>query len=154
MSSAGATGRDGDPKMRSKGVLPAVIVGGTVYMITGFASFGTLALVGIGAGVGYGVGSWIADQYQSKNDGAMRGVTGQAYGTRMDQAPQPVQEAMAAWQDFLSTKAAGGQLTQENVDQAWIQFEQVYPHYAVQVRGMVWGSAGGPSSQVAQAAEV
>merc|ERR1719198_2678854 len=77
--------------LRSKGLLPAITVGGVVYIITGFASLSTLGLVAIGAGVGYGVGSWIADKFQ-KRDGIQTGDV-----ARMDQLPWAVKVALEQW---------------------------------------------------------
>merc|ERR1719362_2853169 len=68
MNTGAKTPDDGrwERPLRSKGLLPALGVGGVVYLVTGAVSLGTLAMVGIGAGVGYGVGNWLSEQYEKK----------------------------------------------------------------------------------------
>ncbi|CAE7551080.1 unnamed protein product [Symbiodinium pilosum] len=119
--------------LRSKGLLPAIGVGAAVYWITGIASMTTLGLVGIGAGVGYGVGSWIADKMQKKGDGQNK--------VQMDQLPWAVQVALQNWQEFLMRQAAGRQLSPADVDAIWAQFEQYEPTHAANARALVRGSS-------------
>eukprot|EP00931_Biecheleriopsis_adriatica_P006613 TRINITY_DN107996_c0_g1_i1.p1 TRINITY_DN107996_c0_g1~~TRINITY_DN107996_c0_g1_i1.p1 ORF type:complete len:172 (-),score=28.69 TRINITY_DN107996_c0_g1_i1:70-585(-) len=160
---AGPQGSEDEAKpLRSKGLLPAIGVGAAVYFVTGFASLGTLGLVGIGAGVGYGVGSWIADKFQKKEGGAQGGVP-------LEQMPWAVQVALQQWQEFVTRRAAGRQLTQSDVDQIWAEFEQMEPTHAANARPLVRGQAassssssgaatfgggGGPTYVATQAAEV
>merc|ERR1719221_1318878 len=98
-SGSGAPGAQDDrmKQLRSKGLLPAVGVGAIVYWVTGIVSISTLGLVGIGAGVGYGVGSWIAENYekkkQEKEGGAPQGVS-------MDSLPWAMQVSLQQWQVF------------------------------------------------------
>eukprot|EP00930_Biecheleria_cincta_P099778 TRINITY_DN91396_c0_g1_i1.p1 TRINITY_DN91396_c0_g1~~TRINITY_DN91396_c0_g1_i1.p1 ORF type:complete len:175 (+),score=34.87 TRINITY_DN91396_c0_g1_i1:72-596(+) len=147
--------------LRSKGLLPAIGVGAAVYFVTGIASLGTLSLVGIGAGVGYGVGSWIADKMGKKQQDQSN--------VPLEQMPWAVQVALQQWQAFLAQQAAGRQLTQADVDQIWLQFEQVEPTHAGNARALVrgtssasassggpatFGGAGGPTFVATQAAEV
>lgn len=124
--------------MRSKGLLPAIGVGAAVYIVTGFASLGTLGLVGIGAGVGYGVGSWIADKYQKKHD-AVR-------GSSAEQLPWAVEVALQQWQDFVAVRSAGRQLSQADIDRIWQEFEQTEPTHAANARAVVRG-VGASSSR-------
>merc|ERR1719362_1881675 len=93
-------------ELRSKGLLPAIGVGGAVYLITGAVSMGTLALVGAGAGIGYGVGTWLRDQYDKKEDSSNNRTF-----TPTVQLPQDFQVALCQWQVFLGSRAAGGSLT-------------------------------------------
>ncbi|CAE7041288.1 PGA [Symbiodinium sp. CCMP2592] len=129
---------DDNRPLRSKGLLPAIGVGAAVYWITGIASMTTLGLVGIGAGVGYGVGSWIADKMQKKGDGQNK--------VQMDQLPWAVQVALQHWQEFVTRQAAGRQLTPADVDAIWAQFEQYEPTHAANARALVRGSGAASSS--------
>eukprot|EP00438_Fugacium_kawagutii_P028094 Skav211007 [mRNA] locus=scaffold1610:331948:340469:+ [translate_table: standard] len=88
VTSAGS--QEDERPLRSKGLLPAIGVGAAVYIVTGWITLPTLGLVGIGAGVGYGVGSWIADKMQKKE--------GQTK-VPLDQLPWAVQVALQQWQD-------------------------------------------------------
>mmetsp|Transcript_42307 Transcript_42307/g.98698 ORF Transcript_42307/g.98698 Transcript_42307/m.98698 type:complete len:169 (-) Transcript_42307:77-583(-) len=137
VTSQGSQDDDNRP-LRSKGLLPAIGVGAAVYWITGIASMTTLGLVGIGAGVGYGVGSWIADKMQKKGDGQNK--------VQMDQLPWAVQVALQHWQEFVTRQAAGRQLTPADVDAIWAQFEQYEPTHAANARALVRGSGAASSS--------
>mmetsp|Transcript_1750 Transcript_1750/g.3893 ORF Transcript_1750/g.3893 Transcript_1750/m.3893 type:complete len:162 (-) Transcript_1750:538-1023(-) len=128
--------------LRSKGLLPAIGVGAAVYFITGFASLSTLGLVGVGAGVGYTVGSWVADKFGSK-DGPPGGVP-------IDQLPWAVQVALKQWQDFLIRRSAGRQLTQADVDSIWSDFERAEPTHANNARQLVRGGVGSEARQPGQ----
>lgn len=133
-------GHQGRP-LRSKGLLPALGVGAAVYFVAG-VSLTTLGLVGIGAGVGYGVGSWLADKLQKKPD-ANRG--GQQ-NVPLEQLPWAVQVALQQWQDFVTRRAAGRQLQQSDVDILWAEFERVEPTHAMNARLLVRGTADASSS--------
>lgn len=140
MRPAGASPATDEPErfgrpLRSKGLLPAIGVGAVVYFVTGVASLGTIGLIGIGAGVGYGVGSWIADKFQKKQESR----AGQ--GVSMDQLPWAVQVALQQWQEFVTRRAAGRQLGQADIDQLWLEFEQIEPTHAANARPLVRGSA-------------
>lgn len=127
--------------LRSKGLLPAITVGGVVYIVTGFASLSTLGLVAIGAGVGYGVGSWIADKF-GKKDGIQA-----SDGARMDQLPWAVQVALQQWQDFLSQRTNGRQLQPADVEQIWAEFEQVQPTHAMNCHMLIRGASAVSAGQ-------
>merc|ERR1719359_636480 len=137
-SSTHGDDRQGRP-LRSKGLLPAITVGGVVYVITGFASLSTLGLVAVGAGVGYGVGSWIADKFGKKN-GIRAGD-----GTQMDQLPWAVQVALQKWQEFLTKNTHGRQLAQADVERMWAEFEQIEPTHAMNCRLLVRGNSSQPA---------
>ncbi|CAE7028275.1 unnamed protein product [Symbiodinium natans] len=130
---------DENRPLRSKGLLPAIGVGAAVYWITGIASMTTLGLVGIGAGVGYGVGSWIADKMQKKGDAQNK--------VQMDQLPWAVQVALQHWQEFVTRQAAGRQLSPADVDAIWAQFEQYEPTHAANARALVRGSSAAAASE-------
>mmetsp|Transcript_16747 Transcript_16747/g.36986 ORF Transcript_16747/g.36986 Transcript_16747/m.36986 type:complete len:167 (-) Transcript_16747:72-572(-) len=133
-----STGSDSDERpLRSKGLLPAIGVGAAVYIVTGWITLPTLGLVGIGAGVGYGVGSWIADK-MSKKEGQTK--------VNLDQLPWAVQVALQQWQEFLTRQAAGRQLTPADVDAIWAQFEQYEPTHAANARALVRGNSAAASS--------
>mmetsp|Transcript_70705 Transcript_70705/g.183502 ORF Transcript_70705/g.183502 Transcript_70705/m.183502 type:complete len:173 (+) Transcript_70705:69-587(+) len=127
-------------ELRSKGLLPAVGVGAAVYFVTGLVSLSTLGLVGIGAGVGYGVGGWLADAYQKKQDeknGGKDPVT-------MDQLPWAMQVSLQAWQAYLQSKAqAGIQLTPQQIEMLFNEFEQIEPAHANNVRALVHAAGQG-----------
>eukprot|EP00441_Pelagodinium_beii_P019079 CAMPEP_0197661790 /NCGR_PEP_ID=MMETSP1338-20131121/51673_1 /TAXON_ID=43686 ORGANISM="Pelagodinium beii, Strain RCC1491" /NCGR_SAMPLE_ID=MMETSP1338 /ASSEMBLY_ACC=CAM_ASM_000754 /LENGTH=164 /DNA_ID=CAMNT_0043239419 /DNA_START=56 /DNA_END=550 /DNA_ORIENTATION=- len=156
------SGADDDQQtpLRSKGLLPAIGVGAAVYFVTGFASIGTLGLVGIGAGVGYGVGSWIADKFQKKKSEDQVPV---------DQMPWAVQVALQRWQEFAMQKGGNRQLTQADIDQLWSEFEVLEPGHANNARALIRGvpsssssssgsatagGGGGPTFVATRAAEV
>mmetsp|Transcript_8929 Transcript_8929/g.20441 ORF Transcript_8929/g.20441 Transcript_8929/m.20441 type:complete len:194 (-) Transcript_8929:84-665(-) len=110
---------------KSKGLLPAFGIGAAVYLVTApamTASLTTLGIVGIGAGVGYGVGKWIANKYQKKQGGA-----GGQQGVTFDKLPKAVQVALQQWQEFVTRRAAGRELNQEDVAQLWAEFGQIEP---------------------------
>jgi len=148
MNGGRGSGDDGQwqQPLRSKGLLPAIGVGGVVYLVTGMVSVGTLALVGIGAGVGYGVGNWLADKYQKKQD-----TTSAQKGVPMEQLPWAMQVSLQAWQQFLLQNANGAQLSPMQVEQLFVEFEKVEPAHAQNVRGFVMASQGGQGSAAASA---
>mmetsp|Transcript_2234 Transcript_2234/g.4699 ORF Transcript_2234/g.4699 Transcript_2234/m.4699 type:complete len:159 (-) Transcript_2234:53-529(-) len=134
MHGGGGGGGDDDRSLRSKGLLPALAVGGTVYFVTGVVSLGTLALVGVGAGVGYGVGSWVVEKFQKKNEHGQQGVA------TMDQLPWAVQVALQQWQGFVAQRVGGRQVMEGEVDQLWLEFEQLEPVHAANARPYVRGN--------------
>mmetsp|Transcript_30510 Transcript_30510/g.91635 ORF Transcript_30510/g.91635 Transcript_30510/m.91635 type:complete len:162 (+) Transcript_30510:105-590(+) len=127
--------------LRSKGLLPALGVGGVVYLVTGAVSMGTLAMVGIGAGVGYGVGSWLADAYQKKQGGGA-----QQPGMSMEQLPHGMQVSLQTWQTFLASRVSGGQLNPPEVERLFAEFEQREPGHAHNVRSIVHAAGAGSGS--------
>uniref|UniRef100_A0A7S1QEH3 Uncharacterized protein n=1 Tax=Alexandrium catenella TaxID=2925 RepID=A0A7S1QEH3_ALECA len=133
--------------LRSKGILPALGVGGAVYLVTGVVSMGTLAMVGIGAGVGYGVGTWLSEQYEKKKqqtagqDG--RGAPG-GYAV-----PDAMQVSLMQWQAFLSSRSGGGELTRQQLEQLFAEFSRIEPGHAQNVQavqGMVNAQGSASSS--------
>mmetsp|Transcript_10992 Transcript_10992/g.22739 ORF Transcript_10992/g.22739 Transcript_10992/m.22739 type:complete len:141 (-) Transcript_10992:253-675(-) len=138
-------------QLRSKGLLPAIGVGGAVYIVTGVVSLGTLALVGAGAGVGYGIGSWLVDQYEKKQQK-------QGGGAPLEQLPPQFQASLMQWQAYLGSRTGGCQPTPAQVQQIFLEFEQLEPGHAQNVRSMQQavdsGGATGGVRVVAQAAEV
>eukprot|EP00928_Gymnodinium_smaydae_P055005 TRINITY_DN38672_c0_g1_i1.p1 TRINITY_DN38672_c0_g1~~TRINITY_DN38672_c0_g1_i1.p1 ORF type:complete len:168 (-),score=24.85 TRINITY_DN38672_c0_g1_i1:67-570(-) len=129
----------GPRQLRSKGLLPALGVGAAVYFVTGMASLSTLGMVGIGAGVGYGVGSWIADKL-SKRDSLAPGATAPA-----EQLPWAVQVALQSWQDFANSRAAGRQLGPDDMDALWAEFEHIEPTHAKNAAAIVRGPRAPPT---------
>eukprot|EP00440_Ansanella_granifera_P060153 gb/GFBE01065196.1/.p1 GENE.gb/GFBE01065196.1/~~gb/GFBE01065196.1/.p1 ORF type:complete len:152 (+),score=42.44 gb/GFBE01065196.1/:1-456(+) len=127
---------NGNQDLRSKGLLPALGVGAAVYFVTGVVSVGTLGLVGIGAGVGYGVGSWIADKYQEKQDAKMG-----KQDASMQNLPWAMQVSLQSWQTFLANRARGMQLTPPQVEQIFQEFAQVEPGHANNVANLVQGGS-------------
>mmetsp|Transcript_51917 Transcript_51917/g.137120 ORF Transcript_51917/g.137120 Transcript_51917/m.137120 type:complete len:172 (+) Transcript_51917:93-608(+) len=140
-SSYNAGNDDGGERgpIRSKGLLPAIGVGAAVYFVTGFATVSTLGLVGLGAGVGYGVGSWIADKFQKKD-----ARSGQV---PLDQLPWAVQVALQQWQEFVMQRSGGRPLAQGDVESLWAQFEQIEPTHAANARALVRPGYPGPGGQ-------
>uniref|UniRef100_A0A7S1PQU5 Uncharacterized protein n=1 Tax=Alexandrium catenella TaxID=2925 RepID=A0A7S1PQU5_ALECA len=145
-SSSGSSDDHSGRALRSKGLLPAIGVGATVYFVTGLTSLSTLGLVGVGAGIGYGVGSWIADKFQKKQE-AVGGQQGG--GVAVDQLPWAVQVALQQWQDFVMRRAEGQQLSQADVDRLWTEFEQIEPTHAMNARALVRGATPQPSYSAA-----
>mmetsp|Transcript_28000 Transcript_28000/g.83432 ORF Transcript_28000/g.83432 Transcript_28000/m.83432 type:complete len:160 (+) Transcript_28000:90-569(+) len=135
-----------DKNLRSKGLLPAIGVGGAVYFVTGLVSVSTLGLVAVGAGVGYGVGSWLADNYQKKQDGRPGGQQGG--GMAHDQLPWEMQVSLQQWQSYLAARLQGGQMDPSMVESVFAEFEQREPAHAQNVRGLVNSSGSSSSSGV------
>merc|ERR1719195_2282857 len=119
--------------LRSKGVLPALGVGGIVYLVTGAVSMGTLAMVGIGAGVGYGVGSWLSDQYEKKKSQDGGSVTDPA---QRGAVPDALQVSLMQWQVFLNSRAPGAELQKEQLEQLFAEFAQLEPQHAQNVQAV------------------
>uniref|UniRef100_A0A7S4PWQ8 Uncharacterized protein n=1 Tax=Alexandrium monilatum TaxID=311494 RepID=A0A7S4PWQ8_9DINO len=121
--------------LRSEGLLPALGVGAVVYFTTGLVSLSTLGLVGVGAGVGYGVGSWAVDKFRE-----MR------CKNAMDRLHPALKVALQQWQAFLASRVPGRQPTHEEAAALFAEFEQMQPSNAEQVRNFVQkhgGSVGG-----------
>merc|ERR1719401_913780 len=98
-------------------------------------------MVGIGAGVGYGVGSWIADKFQ-KNDSRNGQMPG---NSSVEQMPWAVQVGLQQWQEFvLRRNGAGRQLSAAEVDALWAEFEQIEPTHAMNARALVRGGMANP----------
>mmetsp|Transcript_98756 Transcript_98756/g.318512 ORF Transcript_98756/g.318512 Transcript_98756/m.318512 type:complete len:168 (+) Transcript_98756:120-623(+) len=140
--------------LRSKGLLPALGVGGVVYLVTGAVSMGTLAMVGIGAGVGYGVGSWLSEQYEKKklqNQAQQGGARGPGQSGAL---PDALQVSLMQWQAYLNSRAGGAELTQQQLEQVFAEFAQREPVHAQNVQavqGMVQAQSGSMSSGFAGA---
>mmetsp|Transcript_6729 Transcript_6729/g.16706 ORF Transcript_6729/g.16706 Transcript_6729/m.16706 type:complete len:161 (+) Transcript_6729:3-485(+) len=138
-----------DRPLRSKGLLPAVGVGATVYFVTGAVTLSTLGLVGIGAGVGYGVGSWLADKYQDrkgKDDGAGR--------QGMDQLPWALQVSLQQWKAYLSSRVAGTHPTPQQVEAIFEEWAQLEPAHAQNVRAFVAAAGSSNAASGASSASV
>mmetsp|Transcript_107888 Transcript_107888/g.303974 ORF Transcript_107888/g.303974 Transcript_107888/m.303974 type:complete len:124 (-) Transcript_107888:16-387(-) len=111
-------------------------------------SLGTLGLIGIGAGVGYGVGSWLADKYQERRESQGGSAPNQA-----DQLPWAVQVSLQQWQAFCAASfPAGASPTPQEVDAAFAEFAAREPVHAQNVRSLTTGasassvhSPGGPT---------
>mmetsp|Transcript_31603 Transcript_31603/g.73703 ORF Transcript_31603/g.73703 Transcript_31603/m.73703 type:complete len:165 (+) Transcript_31603:96-590(+) len=136
----------GDGKeLRSKGLLPALGVGGAVYLVTGVVSLGTLALVGIGAGIGYGIGSWISDQYDKKQ-GEKQGATPHGVGASPYAGlPDSLQASLMHWQQYLHQRSGGvAQVPQQQLEAIFAEYAQREPVHAQNVQivqNMVQGQA-------------
>eukprot|EP00440_Ansanella_granifera_P039181 gb/GFBE01042506.1/.p1 GENE.gb/GFBE01042506.1/~~gb/GFBE01042506.1/.p1 ORF type:complete len:156 (+),score=32.71 gb/GFBE01042506.1/:1-468(+) len=136
--------RDAAP-LRSKGLLPALGVGAAVYVVTGAVSVGTLGLIGVGAGVGYGVGNFIAKKYhekQAQRQGGQHGPVLAQPGQSSTDLPAHLQASLQAWQNFLSFKAQGGQMAPQEVEQAFLEFRQVEPAHAANVTSLIHSTGG------------
>mmetsp|Transcript_117800 Transcript_117800/g.229064 ORF Transcript_117800/g.229064 Transcript_117800/m.229064 type:complete len:167 (-) Transcript_117800:86-586(-) len=125
-------------QLRSKGLMPAVGVGAAVYFVTGLVSLSTIGLVGLGAGVGYGVGSWLAEAYQKKQDGS----NSDPQGVPIEQLPWAMQVSLQQWQTFLAARVTGPQLDPAQVEGIFKEFESVEPAHATNVRNLVMTGAG------------
>mmetsp|Transcript_34032 Transcript_34032/g.68705 ORF Transcript_34032/g.68705 Transcript_34032/m.68705 type:complete len:165 (-) Transcript_34032:128-622(-) len=149
MSGGGGDNGQWDKPLRSKGILPALGVGGAVYLITGAVSMGTLAMVGIGAGVGYGVGSWLSEQYEKKKQ-QQAGHEGRGPGGPGGYVvPDAMQVSLMQWQAFLSSRSGGAELTRPQLEQLFAEFAQLEPAHAQNVQavqGMVHTSSAASGS--------
>eukprot|EP00443_Scrippsiella_acuminata_P134028 CAMPEP_0115677248 /NCGR_PEP_ID=MMETSP0272-20121206/55120_1 /TAXON_ID=71861 /ORGANISM="Scrippsiella trochoidea, Strain CCMP3099" /LENGTH=134 /DNA_ID=CAMNT_0003116345 /DNA_START=72 /DNA_END=477 /DNA_ORIENTATION=+ len=87
----------GDEK--ADNLLPAAGIGAAACWVLGIASLSTLGIVGIGAGVGYGVGTWAVDKVRDlrcKN--------------AMDKLPEPVKVALELFAEFAQQQPSNAQL--------------------------------------------
>eukprot|EP00929_Paragymnodinium_shiwhaense_P023860 TRINITY_DN1483_c0_g1_i3.p1 TRINITY_DN1483_c0_g1~~TRINITY_DN1483_c0_g1_i3.p1 ORF type:complete len:169 (-),score=37.67 TRINITY_DN1483_c0_g1_i3:386-892(-) len=132
-----------DKSLRSKGVLPAVGVGAAVYFVTGVVSLSTLGLVGVGAGVGYGVGSWLADKYQDAQDKKNAGKPGHGHAVVQGEIPWALQVSLQQWQVFLQSRVAGGpQPSPQQVEGIFAEFASIEPVHAQNVRSFMHAAGG------------
>uniref|UniRef100_A0A7S1AKS9 Uncharacterized protein n=1 Tax=Noctiluca scintillans TaxID=2966 RepID=A0A7S1AKS9_NOCSC len=116
--------------LRSKGLLPAIGVGGAVYLITSVVSIGTLAMVGVGAGVGYGVGTWLSEQYEKKQAEKRN----EPVDRLSPEIPDALQVSLMQWQVYLGSRAANQQLTSEQLEMLFGEFAEREPYHAQNVR--------------------
>eukprot|EP00438_Fugacium_kawagutii_P000555 Skav223856 [mRNA] locus=scaffold2304:480060:480515:- [translate_table: standard] len=117
--------------MRSEGLLPAIGVGAAVYFTLSAISISTLGLVGIGAGVGYGVGSWAVDRYRQKR-----------CEKQMDRLPEELKQGLQQWQAFLVSRLGSRQPTPAEAEAIFAEFAQLQPFYAQQVHNFVHAHGG------------
>jgi len=117
--------------LRSEGLLPAVGVGAAVYFTLSAISLSTLGLVGIGAGVGYGVGSWAVDKIRQKR-----------CEKQMDRLPEELKVALQQWQTYLASRLAGRQPNPSEAEAIFAEFAQLQPFYAQQVQNFVHAHGG------------
>ncbi|CAJ1376975.1 unnamed protein product [Effrenium voratum] len=128
--------------LRSEGLLPAVGVGACVYFALSAVSLGTLGLVGVGAGVGYGVGSWAMDRLKQKR-----------CEKQMDRLPAELKAALGQWQAFLAARCPNRQPSAAEAEGLFAEFAQIEPFCAQQVQQFVVVH-GGSTSRGQPAAEV
>eukprot|EP00929_Paragymnodinium_shiwhaense_P003576 TRINITY_DN104161_c0_g1_i1.p2 TRINITY_DN104161_c0_g1~~TRINITY_DN104161_c0_g1_i1.p2 ORF type:complete len:168 (+),score=40.86 TRINITY_DN104161_c0_g1_i1:169-672(+) len=129
--------------LRSKGILPAVGVGAAVYLVTGVVSLSTLGLVGVGAGVGYGVGSWLAEKYQDAQDKKNGGKQPHGHAAVQGDIPWALQVSIQQWQVYLQARIAGGpQPTPQQIEGIFEEFAAKEPVHAQNVRGFVHAAGG------------
>ncbi|CAE8614096.1 unnamed protein product, partial [Polarella glacialis] len=104
-------------------------------------SIGTLGLIGIGAGVGYGVGTWISGKYRAKKDARDASLNGRQpqQGEQQLELPWEYQVSLQAWQSFLSSRAANGQVPPPEVERAFRDFQQCEPGHAANVASLCLG---------------
>eukprot|EP00930_Biecheleria_cincta_P071097 TRINITY_DN58646_c0_g1_i1.p1 TRINITY_DN58646_c0_g1~~TRINITY_DN58646_c0_g1_i1.p1 ORF type:complete len:159 (-),score=32.96 TRINITY_DN58646_c0_g1_i1:48-524(-) len=135
--------------LRSKGLLPALGVGAAVYAVSGVVSLTALGLVGVGAGVGYGVGQWFSKKVQERK--LTEQMPPQPYpqqplpGNSAGELPHHLQVSLQAWQNFLSAKAqASGlqQLAPKQVEEAFLEFRRVEPQHAANVTSIIHSTGG------------
>mmetsp|Transcript_2781 Transcript_2781/g.7465 ORF Transcript_2781/g.7465 Transcript_2781/m.7465 type:complete len:141 (-) Transcript_2781:49-471(-) len=134
-------GGDGGRALRSEGLLPALGVGAAVYFTVGAFSLSTIGLIGIGAGVGYGAGSWVKDKYREfrcKN--------------AIDKLHPAVKVALQQWEAFLASRIPGRKPTRDEALQLFTEFEQLQPSNAEQVRSFVHARGGDTVGNVAMSA--
>mmetsp|Transcript_45 Transcript_45/g.158 ORF Transcript_45/g.158 Transcript_45/m.158 type:complete len:160 (+) Transcript_45:67-546(+) len=123
----------GSGDMRSKGLLPALGVGGAVYLATSVVSFGTLAVAGAGAGIGYAGAMWLGTKYREAQDKASA-----ARGTPApeESLPEAMRVSLGQWQAFIGSRAAGHQVTPSQLAALWAEFEQAAPGDAQNVQSV------------------
>lgn len=108
-------------------------VGATVCLVTGAVSLGTLALVGVGAGVGYQAGQWIVDKMAEKDEKEAMKNGGGGGDPLANLHPQYL-ASLEQWRCYLGARGAGCQLTPQGVGQIFAEFEQTEPGHARNVR--------------------
>ena len=118
-------------------------------MVSSIVSMGTLAMMGIGAGVGYGLGGWLAERLDARRGGGVatnRDPLLQRQGgeviTVKNVVSLDVQDALGAWQTFLhafqsNTGRPTEALSVQELDEAWRRFEEVEPVRADHVRPLL-----------------
>ena len=107
-------------------------VGAAVYFTLSAISLSTLGLVGVGAGLGYGVGSWAVEKIKQKR-----------CEKQMDRLPEELKAALKHWQHFLASR--GFNDSPPNPAQAealFAEFAQIQPFYAQQVQNFVYAHGG------------
>mmetsp|Transcript_25929 Transcript_25929/g.66017 ORF Transcript_25929/g.66017 Transcript_25929/m.66017 type:complete len:168 (-) Transcript_25929:395-898(-) len=124
-------GGDGNQKdWETKDYAVAGMGGAAVCVVTGIASVATLGLVGIGAGVGYAAGQWIADKMDEKDQQKA------AKTNPINKLHPQAQASLEQWRLFLAARGAGRQLTPVMVGQIFAEFEQHEPGHAQNVRSV------------------
>mmetsp|Transcript_28637 Transcript_28637/g.75845 ORF Transcript_28637/g.75845 Transcript_28637/m.75845 type:complete len:172 (+) Transcript_28637:96-611(+) len=111
-------------------------VGATVCVVTGALSLGTLALVGVGAGVGYSAGQWIVDKMADRDE-KEAGKRGELPGQDPLASLHP--QALASlehWRCYLGSRGAGCHLTPQGVGAIFAEFEQREAGHARNVRAV------------------
>mmetsp|Transcript_27691 Transcript_27691/g.69519 ORF Transcript_27691/g.69519 Transcript_27691/m.69519 type:complete len:157 (-) Transcript_27691:181-651(-) len=119
----------GDEK--ADNLLPAAGIGAAACWVLGIASLSTLGIVGIGAGVGYGVGTWAVDKVRDlrcKN--------------AMDKLPEPVKVALRQWQAYLAARLPGRQPNPAEAEALFAEFAQQQPSNAQLVHSFVTSHGG------------
>merc|ERR1719277_2558484 len=126
-------------------LLGAAGVGAAACWVLGIASLSTLGIVGIGASVGYGVGTWAVDKV---NDLRCKNA--------MDKLPEPVKVALRQWKAFLEARLPGRQPNPAEAEAIFAEFAQQQPSNAQLVHSFVTshggsiGGGGGPAAMVHQ----
>mmetsp|Transcript_34960 Transcript_34960/g.96663 ORF Transcript_34960/g.96663 Transcript_34960/m.96663 type:complete len:181 (+) Transcript_34960:75-617(+) len=141
-----------DRQLRSKGLLPAIGVGGVVYLVSGVVSMGSLAMIGVGLGVGYGVGGWLGEQLEKRKQterGSVEATRTSSSGVEANLVPHNMQGALMQWQAFLNSRAAGQQLTPDQLQSVFAEFAQLEPELAqhvMTIQAAVKSQRGAPAS--------
>mmetsp|Transcript_88922 Transcript_88922/g.247032 ORF Transcript_88922/g.247032 Transcript_88922/m.247032 type:complete len:166 (+) Transcript_88922:80-577(+) len=132
MAPTGSSAAPGGDKgaINSEALLPAAGVGAFVWL-TGMASLSTLGLVGLGAGIGYGVGSWAVDKLKEKR-----------CQNAMDKLPPALKVALHQWQAFLNARLPGRQPNPAEAEALFAEFAQLQPSNAQQVQNFVHSHGG------------
>lgn len=108
-------------------------VGGTVCVVTGVMSLGTLAVAGAAAAVGYSAGQWILEKVQKKEQEKARQREREVSAESL---PYAMQVSLQHWQAYLGANAAGCEVTHDRVAQIFADFEQREPSHAMNIRSI------------------
>mmetsp|Transcript_98228 Transcript_98228/g.194586 ORF Transcript_98228/g.194586 Transcript_98228/m.194586 type:complete len:168 (+) Transcript_98228:26-529(+) len=120
--------------LNTEKLLPAVGVGAAVSFATGLVSLSTLGLVGLGAGVGYGVGTWAKDKLRDKR-----------CQNAMDNLHPALKIALQQWQTYLAERMHGKQPTPAEGEMVFAAFAQEQPSNAQLVSDFVRAHGGNTS---------
>mmetsp|Transcript_57886 Transcript_57886/g.146954 ORF Transcript_57886/g.146954 Transcript_57886/m.146954 type:complete len:180 (+) Transcript_57886:149-688(+) len=107
---------------------------GTLAVVTGFATMGTLAIAGAAAAVGYSAGQWLMEKYNDAEDAK---AAKEGRPDRQDvfaKIPRTAYASLTQWQMYLAAQVAESQVSHERMAQLFADFEAQQPAHAANIR--------------------